>query len=147
MKLSENTLLTALIMEKLAPATEVDARQAYTAGLLRSTGKIAIDRLARGGGATFLPGTLEGLAAWETAQVGMTDVEAAAMNLDHWRFPADTVEAIRDHYLEDGSVFPLTNLLNLAAGTAERLCHGLAVELSYWEQTSYKFSAAGMSAE
>ena len=146
-QLRENALLTALIMETLAPAADVDARQAYTAGLLRSTGKIAIDRLARGGGATFLPGTLEGVAAWETAQVGMTNVEAAAMILDQWRFPADTVEAIRDHYLEDASAFPLTNLLNLAAGAAERLGHGLAGERSYWEQTPEKFSAAGMSAE
>src|SRR3954470_6380410 len=47
-QLRENALLTALIMEALAPLAGVDSGLAYTAGLLRSVGKIAIDRLAKG---------------------------------------------------------------------------------------------------
>ena len=40
----ENALLTALVMESLAPAAGVDPRLAYTAGLLRSTGCCATTR-------------------------------------------------------------------------------------------------------
>jgi len=47
-QLRENSLLTALMMESLAMPAGVDPRLAYTAGLLRSTGKIALDRMLRG---------------------------------------------------------------------------------------------------
>src|SRR4051812_22748401 len=46
-QLRENSLLTALVMEALARLADVDSRAAYTAGLLRSVGKIALDRLTR----------------------------------------------------------------------------------------------------
>ncbi len=145
-QLRENALLTALIMEAAAPAADLDEREAYTAGLLRSTGKVAIDRLTKGGGARFEAGTNDGLAAWETAYVGMTNVEAAAMILDEWRFPTDTVEAIRDHYLEEPSAFALTHLLHLAAGAAERRGMGLPGEGRYWDVTPEKLAAAGLTA-
>jgi HD-like signal output (HDOD) protein len=47
-QLRENSLLTGLMMEALAEPAGVDPRLAYTAGLLRSTGKIALDRMLRG---------------------------------------------------------------------------------------------------
>ena len=144
-QLRENALLTALIMETAAGAADQDERQAYTAGLLRSTGKIAIDRIARGSGAVFEAGANDGLAAWEAAYVGMTNVEASAMILDEWRFPSETVEAIRDHYLEEPTNLPLTDLLNLAAGAAERRGHALPGESRHWETSPAKFAAAGVS--
>ena len=144
-QLRENALLTALIMEAAAPAADLDPREAYTAGLLRSTGKVAIDRLTKGGGIRFESDTNDGLAAWETAYAGMTNVEASAMILDEWRFPSDTVEAIRDHYLEEPTAFPLTHLLHLAAGAAERRGLGLPGEGRYWNTSPEKFSAAGLS--
>ncbi len=144
-QLRENALLTALIMETAAPAADHDEREAYTAGLLRSTGKIAMDRLSRGTNNVFEGDSTDGLAAWENAYVGMTNVEASAMILDEWRFPSDTIEAIRDHYIEAFTAFPLTNLLNLAAGAAERRGFGLPGENRYWETTPDKFTAAGIS--
>lgn len=144
-QLRENALLTALIMEGAAAAADLDERQAYTAGLLRSTGKIALDRLLRGTSSNFEAGFNDGLAAWEVSYVGMTNVEASAMILDEWRFPADTIEAIRDHYMEEPTSFPLTHLLNLAAGAAERRSHGLPGENRYWETSPEKFAAAGLS--
>ncbi|MBC7368195.1 MAG: HDOD domain-containing protein [Undibacterium sp.] len=144
-QLRENALLTALIMEAAAGAADLDERAAYTAGLLRSTGKIAMDRLAKGGRTTFEAGFNDGLAAWETSYMGMTNVEASAMILDEWRFPADTVEAIRDHYVEEPTSSALTHLLNLAAGAADRRGHGLPGENRYWEATPAKFAAAGLS--
>jgi HD-like signal output (HDOD) protein len=46
-RLRENTLFTALLMEELAKPADEDPRTAYTIGLLRSIGKVGLDRLAR----------------------------------------------------------------------------------------------------
>jgi len=146
-QLRENALLTALIMEAAAPATGLDAREAYTAGLLRSTGKIALDRLGRGSRNAFEAGGSEGIATWETACIGMTNVEAAALILGEWRFPADTVEAIRDHYLDQSSSFALTHLLNLAGGAAEQCGHGLPGESRYFKDTAASLAVVGMKQE
>jgi len=64
-QLRGNALLTALIMEAAAPEAGLDAREAYTAGLLRSTGKIALDRLVKGRGLGFDGAAGEGLATWK----------------------------------------------------------------------------------
>lgn len=148
-QLRENALLTALVMEALATLTDIDTRLAYTAGLLRSTGKIAIDRLAKGG--VSVPGfeaeKHEGLAAWETASVGITNVEVCATVLGEWRFPDDTIVAARDHYLTVASKCPLSNLLNLAAGAAERSCFALPGETRYWDVTPEKLACAGVQQE
>ena len=77
----ENSLLTALIMESLARPAGADPRAAYTAGLLRSIGKIALDRLTRdraydGGG-----GIRGALAEWEAGFMGLNNCEAAAIIL------------------------------------------------------------------
>jgi HD-like signal output (HDOD) protein len=145
-QLRENALLTALIMEKLADVADIDARMAYTAGLLRSTGKIAIDRLAKGGaaGAGFEAGTHDTLTEWEMTYLGLTNTEACGTILSEWRFPVDTVEATRDHYLTRASKFPLTNLLNLAAGSAERSSYGLPGETRYLDVTPEKLGYAGL---
>ncbi len=143
-QLRENALFTALMMEITAPKAGLDEREAYTAGLLRSVGKIAIDRIGKGGGFTFEAGGREGVAAWEAAQLGTTNVEAAATILGEWRFPSDTVVAIRDHYLENASDFPLANLLNLAASAADCRGQGLPGEQSYWDVSSERLEAAGI---
>src|SRR5580693_2815404 len=46
-QLRENSLLTALTMEAIAQAAGADAHEAHSAGLLRSTGKIALDGITR----------------------------------------------------------------------------------------------------
>ena len=61
-QLRENALLTALIMEAAASGAGLDAREAYTAGLLRSTGKIALDRLFKGRRIVFAGG--RGVKIW-----------------------------------------------------------------------------------
>lgn len=144
-QLRENALLTALILEAAAPEAGLDAREAYTAGLLRSTGKIALDRLVKGRNVTFPGGGHESLPAWETVHLGLTNAEASALILGEWRFPADTVEAIRDHYLEEPSAFALTHLLHLAADAAERRGQGLPGEAKCWAENPDAYAAAGIS--
>jgi HD-like signal output (HDOD) protein len=138
-QLRENALLCALVMEALAGPAQLDARMAYTAGLLRSTGKIAIDRMTM----EVAPDS-GGIAEWEKTVVGINNCEACATVLGEWRFPAETVEAIRDHYLIEPGGSPLAHLLNLAAGAAERGGHGLPGESIYWEITPARLAAAQM---
>ncbi len=129
-QLRENALLSALVMEALAGPAQIEPRMAYTAGLLRSIGKVALDRMTT----EVLP-DCGGLADWEKAVVGVNNCEAAAIVLQEWRFPEGTIEGIRDHYLIEPGGSTLAHLLNFAAGAAERAGHGLPGESIYWELT------------
>lgn len=144
----ENSLLTALIMESMAKAVGLDARAAYTAGLLRSTGKIALDRAQRANGRyqEIEPYSRGPIVDWEVATFGCTNCEAAALVLEAWRFPSMLVSAVRDHYFCTEQETALTPLLNLAAGAAERCGHGMPGEYLYWEPTLEKCNAAGVDA-
>lgn len=145
----ENALLTALIAEILAPRVGVDARLAYTAGLLRSIGKIALDGLTRSGSYRgYYPGRSAGpLAVWELNFVGMNNCEAAAVILKEWRFPAETVEGIRDHYLTGSAGSALARLLNVASGAAERGGHSFPGESDYWKPLPMSFDGGEITAE
>jgi HD-like signal output (HDOD) protein len=148
-QLRENALLSALLAEALAARAGIDPRHAYTAGLLRSIGKIALDRIARG---TNYNGSFDaqeqiGLAEWETNFIGLSNCEAAGVILTEWRFPTTTIAGIRDHYLLVPSQAPLTNLVNLAAGAADRGGHALRGESKYWEMLPERLEIAGVNAE
>lgn len=138
-QLRENALLGALVMEALAVPMGLDPRGAYTAGLLRSTGKIALDRM-------ILQTRPDGgeLAEWERAVAGVDNCEAAAIVLQAWRFPADTVEAIRCHYRLEAGAPLLAFALNLAAGAAERGGCALAGESGYWRRLAENAALAGV---
>ncbi len=150
-KFRENALLTALIMEQLADAADVDRAAAYTVGLLRSIGKIALDRWAQAQGGAVAHGDYEAngsgpLADWETAQAGLNNCEAAAIIMTEWLFPEATIEAIRDHY-RPGESSRMAVLLNIAAAAAERCGHGLPGEWTYWTATPELLAVSGISAE
>ncbi|HVU33140.1 MAG TPA: HDOD domain-containing protein [Opitutaceae bacterium] len=145
----ENSLLTALIMEALAEAAGIDPRSAYTAGLLRSTGKIALDRAMRSNGRyqEIEPFARGPLIEWETSTFGWNNCDAAALVLEAWRFPPEMIAAVRDHYLLAPGASPLAHLLNLAAGAAERCGHGLPGEYPYWDLTPERCAAVGIDEE
>jgi HD-like signal output (HDOD) protein len=147
--LRENSLLTALVMEALAGDVGIDQRAAYTAGLLRSTGKIALNRLTRDPAYSGCYPAASGvpLANWETDFTGLNNCEAAAFILNEWRFPPATLNAIQQHYRPTASAPALAFLLNLAAGAAERAGHGLPGESSYWEVKPEKLAAAKITQE
>jgi len=130
----ENSLFVAFVVEVLAPRLDLDPRSAYTAGLLRSTGKIAIDRLVPGPMRTRSYGNIGNsrpIAEWELDVVGMDNSTAAATVLDEWRFPALTSSSIRHHYVP-ASTSPLSKLLNVACGLTEKAGYPLPGEQSYW---------------
>lgn len=145
----ENSLFTAFAIEVLAPRLQLDARTAYTAGLLRSTGKIALDRLAPG------PAQLRSYAVagkgrpvdeWEMELVGIDNNMAASTVLEEWKFPASTVQTIRDQYRPGAQANPMAVLLNLACGLTEQAGYALPGEQTYWDSAADKLAAVGLDA-
>lgn len=147
-RLRENSLFTGLVVEALARAAQLEPRAAYTAGLLRSIGKIVIDRLMSGPlyRSGYAPRGEMPLAEWETAVVGLSNCEAAVVVLEAWHFPGRTIAAIRDHYAPHAESPPLAVLLNLAAGAAERFGLALPGETSCWEDLPRQLAAANLDA-
>jgi HD-like signal output (HDOD) protein len=144
----ENALLTALVMEQLAERAEVDPAAAYTVGLLRSIGKIALDRWVCSPTCerSYEPSQDGPLVEWESTLVGLTNSEAAEMILGEWLFPTSAIEAIRHHYVP-AETSRMASLLNLAAGAAERCGHGWPGERFYWQVSPERFAAAGVDAD
>lgn len=147
-QLRENSLLTALFMEALAEQAGVDVRMAYTAGLLRSTGKIALDRILRDDPANpVVDAGVADLLLWEIDTAGMDNGVASSFILDEWHFPPELTQAIKLHSKPGSDAGTLAHLLNVAAGEAERAGHGLCAESGYWELTPERISAANLTAE
>jgi len=144
-RLRENALFVALVMEELAEATGANSRVAYTMGLLRSIGKVALDRLARKNPAIqpFEAGAGT-LTDWELASWGCTNVEVAEKILRGWRFPDETILAIRHHYEPAGQADASIHLLNMAAGAADLRGFALPGEESYWQFTPENFERTGV---
>jgi len=144
-QLRENSLFVALMMEKLASFQSTDARAAYTAGLLRSIGKLALDGLTRDSAynATYTP-QRGPLANWETGVTGLNNCEAAALVLTEWRFNPDTIGAIEGHYFPGEKSSTLTHMLNLAAAASERYGLGLPGETVYWQNSLERLGGANV---
>ena len=146
-RLRENSLFTALLMEELAKPADEDPRTAYTIGLLRSIGKVGLDRAARdhAPGERYVVGPEPvALSDWEKSAFGITNSEAAATIMKSWRFPHETVKAISEHYAPAGRHLPLTHLLNLAANMADKIGYGLPGEEGYWLETEEVYRKAGV---
>jgi HD-like signal output (HDOD) protein len=145
-RLRENSLFTAILMEELAVGAKEDPGYCYTVGLLRSIGKVSLDRLARGLPVGEIPVLDEEtrVADWENRVFGISGNEAAVHILKAWRFPYELVAAISGHYAPDEFDPPMTHLLHLAAGMADLLGHGLPGESGYWQDTENVFRKAGL---
>jgi HD-like signal output (HDOD) protein len=147
-RLRENSLLTALVMEAAAPCAGINPSDAYTVGLLRSIGKIALegfirDALHRQGYDPKAGGTIE---VWERAMAGFTACEAGAFVLNEWRFPPEIAAAIGCQYTPEVDVpdSRIASLLNLSAGMADELGFGFHGEESFWIPTQERWAAAGV---
>jgi HD-like signal output (HDOD) protein len=149
-RLRENSLLTALILESAAPFAGINPSEAYTVGLLRSIGKIALEGFIRDAlhrqGYDPKSGTIE---VWERAMAGFAGCEAGAFVLNEWRFPPDIAAAIGGQYTPETDVpeSRIASLLNLAAGMADELGFGFSGEESFWVPTEGRWTAAGIDDE
>ncbi len=139
-----NAVTTAVAMEKLCAAAGADAALGYTAGLLRSIGKMVLARHAAGGVAPY-PNDATPLPAWETRTFGRNHAEVGAALCELWRFPKPIAGALRDHLrpVANPSASVLAHLLNLSGHLATVLDRGLPGEAALWSDDPARFEKTG----
>ena len=137
----QNALLTALVAELLSQTAGACPQGAYTLGLLRSIGKLALDRMTHRAGLLW-EGPVD--AAAEKSLFGMESCEASAMLLEAWGFPAETVRGMRQ-VAEGEPAERLAEVLQLAAGLAERAGCGLPGEDFQWALEPGKLEFLGLT--
>jgi HD-like signal output (HDOD) protein len=149
-QLRDNTLIVAIAMDSLAKSAGIDARVAYTAGLMRLVGKLILDHYAKSVSAPqehFSRSGLGGLLEWELALFGCTNAEAGAIVMAGWHFPVSITESLRQHYFTQpptGANSRTACLLNVACSVATELGYGLSGEEKYWEITEAKLRVCGL---
>lgn len=144
-----NALAVGICMEQLAAANGEDRADAYTAGLLKSLGKLVIDNCAKSHSKppiydheADLP-----LLMWEQDVFGSTNSQMVEQVMDSWGFPERLLVGIRYHYQPE--LAPEVNryayMLNLAGSMAEKIGKPLPGEKSYWDEEDESLDAAGIS--
>jgi len=148
-ELRDQMLEAAFICEYLAIECGLDARSAYTAGLLRPLGLLIIDRLAErfGNIAPYHPVRDSDFVTWEGRAFGIAGCEVAAMVLAEWGFRSDIVEAVRSQYQlrPEDQEQPLACLVNLTGRLVADAGHALLGETTYWGVTPAKLAAIGLT--
>jgi RNA polymerase sigma-70 factor (ECF subfamily) len=148
-QLHEHMVLSAFVCEQLAIECGLDARTAYTAGLMRPIGLFVCDQLAGlyNPVESYHPLHDRDYLAWEGRLFGVGSCDVAALVLGEWKFPDDIVEAVRNQYapaIDDGG-HRLSCLLNLAGGLVANEGHGLLGETRHWATTQRKLDLLGLS--
>jgi HD-like signal output (HDOD) protein len=151
-RLRETLLFHALASEAVASFTDVDARTAYSGGLLRAIGMMVLDRAGRlrlSPSDVYDPQRFSGYGQWETQRFGVTSVEATTMVLDEWRFPPELVAGLQEHLLltEAGYEDRFACVLNLAGVIVAEHCLALPGDAACWTLTPEKLAAAGLDEE
>lgn len=151
MDLREHMLRTALACEELAAECGLDAKSAYTAGLMRPIGLLVLDRLAAKyeNLAPYHPIHDPDYLTWEGRVFGIPSSEVAAIVLREWSFPSEIVEAVQAQYLlrsEDLS-HKLACLVNLASGLVADNGGGLLGETKHWGGGVWKLEALGITSD
>lgn len=149
-ELRTHVLKTALVSEQLAEECGLDARAAYTAGLMRAVGLFVCDRLAQAQepAAVWHPVRDVDYLSWEARLFGIGSPEVAGMILSEWRFPDEVVEAVREHYCPPAETPApvMACLLNVASTIVADDRGGLPGEIRHWGATPAKLERLGLSA-
>ncbi len=147
-----NALATALGAEHLARAAGRDAREAYTLGLLRSSGRMLLQRIGQEAALPPTSGAKSSgveTAAWERATFGLTADGAGATLLELWEFPDAIVCGLR--YAGTPTQDPRQRaepaLLHVAGWVAQSLDHGLSVERNFWNAADEILRQLGLDRE
>jgi len=121
-----------------------DVRTAYTAGLLRSIGKVTMHRILADRPLLWKSyvetGNNEPLLGWEQKSFGITSVESAALIMQSWKMPGMLVDGMRQHLTPSGDE-PLPYLMHLGSLVAGRIGRVLPGEAVYWEKESLALEA------
>jgi len=148
-RLREAMLFHALASEALAVRANLDSRQAYAGGLLRSIGMMVIDHGAR----LLLSASelyqLERYATyrdWEEEKFGLGGIDATTLVLGEWQFPPGLVTAVQEHFLAREASYQdrFAVILHLAGCIAAERGLALPGEAAHWAFTPGKLDAAGL---
>jgi HD-like signal output (HDOD) protein len=141
----ENSVATGLLMAAFAESNGTDARNAYSTGLLRNLGRVVINNYS---GAVRYPGAAVApdLNAWEKSTYDISEAEVGAILLEHWRFSADPIGAVRAHYDLGAAAEPVlpAAMLHLSAGVADSWGLGLPGE-NRWQNDPAVLLRAGLA--
>lgn len=146
-ELWENSVLTALAMERLARAGGEDESEGYTVGLLRPIGKVVLDMLiqAEHAGITCPESETLDLPKWERAWATITSNEAGAMILEEWKMPEGVFTGVRDHYKPVDGISRIGAMLHVACWITQQLGRGIRAEQRQWEMRPEVLGLAGIS--
>jgi HD-like signal output (HDOD) protein len=147
-----NSLTSAIALEHLSDAAGEDRRVGYTLGLLRSVGRLLLQRLAAGALVPPLSGrkaTAALVSAWERETFGVTSAEAAERLFSLWRFPERLADPI--HFQFNPMSAPqrvrFAALLHLAGYIADKLGKTLPIEKEAWSIEEAVLLMAGIDSE
>jgi HD-like signal output (HDOD) protein len=151
-RMREALIIHALAAESLARYADVNPREAYTGGLLRTLGIMVLDRVARDRRPEpehFDPQRFVNYHAWEAAVFGVNSNDVTTTVLDEWRFSPELVIALQRHFLmqEEDYNDRLACVLNLAGSIVFDAGLALPGEVAWWEPSATKLSATGITAE
>jgi HD-like signal output (HDOD) protein len=91
----EECVVGALLLHQVAPFLLADPATAYTVGLLRNIGRLAINEALLNLNIQLPPHEPAAREALEISHVGLSQAEVGAMLLEGWRFPKALIEAVR----------------------------------------------------
>lgn len=127
-----------------------DVRTAYTAGLLRSVGKVAMHRILVDRPLLWKSyldsGEGRPLNIWEEDTFGLSSLDTAEILMQSWKLPKPLVEAVSLHTEPTGDE-PLPYLLHLGASVSAQLNGALPGETIYWQTVDASLQALEMDNE
>jgi HD-like signal output (HDOD) protein len=142
-----HNLFSALVAERLAMATKVDARAAYTCGLLRRIGQLLMDQMAGNAltPAESFPECGAGrVVEWERRTFSITHHDVAAILLAEWGFPDEIVAAAAHCHGEPGEMSRLAQVVDLMDNIVRLAGFGLSADESEWGLPGEKLTALGI---
>lgn len=147
-RLWQNAVAVGALASAISAQTGGNGGGAYSAGLLRSLGKILMNNHT---GAVRYPGesAQPNVFAWEQSIHGTTAPEASAVLLDHWRFPFDISGAICTHVTPEtaGEFTAGAAVLHLACAVAAEWQQALPGEATCWRRDDAMCALAGVDAD
>ncbi|HEU5080790.1 MAG TPA: HDOD domain-containing protein [Opitutaceae bacterium] len=149
-QLRDHTLVTAMMAEALATRAGAPARVAYTVALLRSTGKLVVDRYLKKfipAAKPFLFSRNPRLLAWEESVLGSNNAEIAQQILTAWRFPQSVISPVRNQYstsLPADENRPTAQIVQLACTVAYDGGFGLHGEREEWSIADEDLRSIGL---
>ncbi|MCX6937460.1 MAG: HDOD domain-containing protein [Verrucomicrobia bacterium] len=142
-----HNLFSALVAEQLAIITKMDARAAYTAGLLRGIGQLLLDGVGRTSlspSEGFVQCGAGRAVEWERRFFGVTHYEVAGILLAEWGFPEEIVDAVRHAHSEAGEISRLSKLIDITDNIVRIAGFGLTADEAEWGVPQEKLEALGI---